>query len=38
MEAHALLEQLEAKGELAERNEKPTGGGRITRIYTEAWI
>jgi hypothetical protein len=35
-EAHTLLERMEAEGELQGRNEKPDGGGHITRIYTKA--
>jgi hypothetical protein len=35
-EAHALLERMEAEGELQGREEKPDGGGHITRLYTKA--
>jgi hypothetical protein len=34
-EAHALLERIEAEGELMSRTEKPGSGGHITRIYTK---
>jgi len=34
-EAHALLERMEAEGELLSRTEKLSGGGHITRIYTK---
>jgi hypothetical protein len=35
-EAHSLLAKMEADGELQGRDEKPEGGGHITRIYTRA--
>jgi hypothetical protein len=33
-EAHTLLATMEAEGELTGRDEKPEGGGHVTRIYT----
>ncbi len=35
-EAHALLAAMEAEGELRGQDEKPDGGGHVTRIYTKA--
>ena len=35
-EAHALLERLEAEGELAGKDSMPGNGGHISRIYTKA--
>jgi len=35
-EAHALLERLEAEGELAGKDSMPANGGHISRIYTKA--
>ena len=35
-EAHALLERLEAEGELTGADSKRDSGGHITRIYTKA--
>jgi len=32
-EAHTLLAAMEAEGELTGRDEKPDGGGHVTRIY-----
>ena len=34
--AHSLLEAMEAEGELTGREEKPEGGGHVTRLYTQA--
>jgi hypothetical protein len=35
-EAHTLLEQMEAEGELTGRNSKPETGGHVTRTFTKA--
>jgi hypothetical protein len=35
-EAHALLAEMEAAGELNGRDEQPETGGRVTRIFTRA--
>ena len=35
-EAHALLAQMEADGELTHTESKPEGGGHVTLIYTKA--
>jgi len=35
-EAHGLLAAMEAEGELTGRDEKPVGGGHVTRIYRKA--
>ena len=35
-EAHALLATMESEGELTGRDEKPEGGGHVTRIYSKA--
>ena len=35
-EAHALLERLEAEGELSGHDSKPDTGGHVTSIYTKA--
>ena len=35
-EAHALLAEMEAGGELAGRDEQPESGGHVTRIFTRA--
>jgi hypothetical protein len=36
-EAHALLAEMEANGELSGRDEQPEGGGHVTRIFTRAY-
>lgn len=35
-EAETLLETMETEGELTGRDEKPHGGGHVTRIYTKS--
>ncbi len=35
-EAHTLLATMEAESELTGRDDKPEGGGHVTRIYTKA--
>jgi len=37
-EAHALLAEMESKGELSGRDKQPEGGGHITRIFTKPKI